>query len=122
YELFSLLKENSCKIAIATTDKTERAELVMDFLGLKDQTDFIIGADLVKKGKPAPDMVNFILKRLAIDRGRAVMIGDALTDIQMGINARLKASIAVLSGLASESELKKLTPHIIKSIETIRVE
>lgn len=121
YELFNQLVKNSCKIAIATTDKTERAKIIIDFLGLTNQIDFIVGENSVEKPKPAPDMVNLILESLKIERSRALIVGDAVTDIQMGINAKVKASIAVLNGLTPKSELKKLTPYLIESIEEIEV-
>jgi phosphoglycolate phosphatase-like HAD superfamily hydrolase len=40
----------------------------------------------------------------------------------MGRNAGLKASIAVLTGLAPEDELEKFTSYVIESIEDIKVE
>lgn len=121
-DLFDSLKQKNCKIAIATTDKTERAELAIEFLNMKHLVDSIIGADKVKKSKPAPDMLESITVDLNINPNNSVMVGDAKTDIQMGINARFKASIGVYSGLTSRSELKKLTPYVIKDISAIKIE
>jgi phosphoglycolate phosphatase len=122
YGLFDDLVRNSCKIAIATTDKTDRARLAMDFLKLTHKIDVIVGENDVKEAKPAPDMAYVILERLNVKKDRAVMVGDAVTDIQMGRNAGLKASIAVLTGLAPEDELEKFTSYVIESIEDIKVE
>ena len=36
-------------------------------------------------------MANLILKELFVDRENAVIVGDAITDIEMGFNAGLKA-------------------------------
>lgn len=49
FELFEGLKKPSCFIAIATTDRTERARLAMRHIGVGDSIDFIVGADSVKK-------------------------------------------------------------------------
>jgi len=78
-----------------------------------------VGADQVARAKPAPDMLHLILKTLAVSPSRAVMVGDALTDIQMGLNAGLKASIGVLTGLATAEQLRTLTPFVAKDLSEI---
>jgi AHBA synthesis associated protein len=81
-----------------------------------------MGENDVKQPKPAPDMALEILKRLKIDKENAVVVGDAVTDIRMGLNAGLKASIAVLTGLSSEAELRQITDYVVPSIAAIGVE
>lgn len=121
YAIVNKLLDSSCRIAIATNDLTQRAMVAMDFLGLTKHIDFIVGEDCVKKSKPAPDMVKLILHTLKIDRNNAVMIGDAVSDVKMGNNARLKASIGVLSGLSSADDFKMLTPYVINSIADLKI-
>ena len=121
-DIVNILSENGCKIAIATTDVTERAKLAMEFLGIADKIDFIAGADMVSNSKPDPEMIHIILNTLNIDRSNAVIVGDAITDVQLGINAGLKASIGVLTGLSTKNVLRKLTPYVIKNIGGLRVE
>jgi HAD superfamily hydrolase (TIGR01549 family) len=113
---------NHCKIAIATTDRTERAKLAMDFIKLGDSIDIIIGADRVKKAKPAPDMVNYICNNLEISKSNSVMVGDAVTDIQMGINSNLKASIGVCTGITPKVKLLEITKYVSDSISKIIIE
>ncbi|OGC04146.1 hypothetical protein A2276_05995 [candidate division WOR-1 bacterium RIFOXYA12_FULL_43_27] len=120
-ELIDVLLSRDCKIAIATTDREERAKISMDFLALTDKLDYIVGADSVKKSKPAPDMINLILKELKADKLAAVMVGDAETDIQMGNNAGLKACIAVCTGISSRSRLAELTELVVEDISKILV-
>lgn len=121
HQLIDDLKKNDCKIAIATTDKTERAQLAMNFLGIDGKVDIVVGEDLVAHCKPSPDMVNLILKELSVDRGNAVTVGDALTDVEMGINAGVKASIGVCSGLTPKERLLEKTRYVIEDISKIRV-
>ncbi len=119
--LINTLYEKDCKIAIATTDKTARAHLAADFLGISDRVNMVVGEDLVANCKPHPDMANLILKKLSVDKERSVVVGDAITDIEMGLNAGLKASIGVCSGLTSERKLREKTDYIIEDISRIRV-
>ena len=121
HELNNSLFEKKCKIAVATTDKTARAELVMSHLGMLEKMDIVVGEDMVANCKPHPDMANLILKELSVDKENAVIVGDAITDIEMGLNAGLKASIGVCSGLTSEKNLFEKTEYVIEDISKIRV-
>jgi phosphoglycolate phosphatase len=110
-----------CKIAIATTDKSVRAKLAFRFLGLEEKIDIVLGADHVKESKPDPEMIFKILKELNIQPDNAIMVGDALIDVQMGINAGLKASIGVLTGFATAQQLFKVTPYVARDISRIYI-
>jgi phosphoglycolate phosphatase-like HAD superfamily hydrolase len=66
-------------------------------------------------------MIHIILDRLGIDRSQAVMVGDALSDVQMGISAGLKACIGVLTGFATAQQLRTLTPFIARDVSELRV-
>lgn len=119
-DLMGLLSKNGCKIAIATTDKTARAKLAMEFLGFASKIDLVVGADLASKTKPDPETIYMILDTLKVDKSNTVMVGDTITDVQMGINAGLKASIGVLTGLDGEVELNRLTQYIVRSVAGIK--
>ncbi|GEM_PF-358204 len=120
-ELLRKAARCGCKTAIATIDRRERAKLAMECLGFADTIDLVIGADDVSRPKPDPEQINFILNAFKIDRGNAVMVGDATTDVQMGMNAGLRASIGVLTGLATEEQLKGITPYVVENISKIEI-
>jgi phosphoglycolate phosphatase len=119
--LIGALHTNGCNVAIATVDLSRRARLALDFLGFADQIDLVVGGEQVAHPKPAPDMIHHILKTLHSTPSRAVMVGDALTDIQMGLNAGIKASIGVLSGLAIAEQMLALTPFVIRNVSELAV-
>jgi phosphoglycolate phosphatase len=121
HELINSLYEKNCKIAIATTDKAARADLAADFLGISDSVNMVVGEDMVANCKPHPDMANLILEELSVDKENTVIVGDAITDIEMGLNAGLKASIGVCSGLTSARKLEEKTKFVIEDISRIRV-
>ncbi len=73
------------------------------------------------RSKPDPEMLHLILERLGVDRSRAVMVGDALNDVQMGLNAGLKAAIGVLTGFATADQLRELTPFVARDVSEIAV-
>ena len=121
YELFEGLKKSSCLIAIATTDRTERARLAMRHLGVEDSIAFIAGADLVERSKPETDLVDFVTHELDVSKGSSVMVGDAVTDVQMGVNAKFRASIGVASGLTTTERLLEITPFVVSGITELSV-
>lgn len=118
--LVETLHRNRCKVAVATTDRGDRAKLAMDFLGFGDKIDLIVGADQVKKPKPDPEIAHIILDNLKISPSNAIIVGDAETDVLVGVNARLKASIGVLTGFASFEDLKRITPYVVQDVSEIK--
>ena len=56
-------------------------------LGLTDIMSLVIGADDVKEGKPAPEAVNLTLGKYGFKPEEAIVVGDTVFDIKMGINA-----------------------------------
>ena len=122
YELFDRLKKHSCLIAIATTDRSERARLAMRHKGLEKSRDFIAGADLVKNPKPAADMANLVATSLGVPKEFSVIVGDAVSDVQMGVNAKFAASIGVASGLTTAERLLEITPFVVSGIAELSLD
>lgn len=120
-ELLRRASQRGCKIAIATTDRRQRALLAMDFLGFGGMVDMVVGADDVSRPKPDPEQIDLILKTFFIDKSRAVMVGDALTDVRMGINAGVKASIGVLTGFATSQQFMEVTPYVAIDVSQIHI-
>jgi phosphoglycolate phosphatase-like HAD superfamily hydrolase len=119
--LMGALRDRGCRIALATVDVSRRARLAMEFMGVSDTLDLVVGGDEVARSKPDPEMIHIILDRLGIGRSQAVMVGDALSDVQMGINAGLKASIGVLTGFATAEQIRTLTPFIARDVSELAV-
>lgn len=120
-ELLGALRRAGCHVAVATVDVSRRARLAMEFLGVGKALDLIVGGEEVSRSKPDPEMLRLILERLGVDRSRAVMVGDALNDVQMGLNAGLKAAIGVLTGFATADQLRALTPFVAWDVSEIGV-
>ena len=119
--LMGALSKRGCRVALATVDVSRRARLAMEFMGVSDTLDLVVGGEEVSRSKPDPEMIHLILDRLGVDRLRAVMVGDALNDVQMGANAGLKASIGVLTGFATAEQMQTLTPFIVRDVGELAV-
>ena len=118
-ELLFKLKKHNIKSTIATTDLTERAELAMAVIEIKDLFDDIAGADLVTNAKPAPDLVNYILTRYKLDPKNAVVVGDSMADLLMARNSNCRF-IGVETGLVN-NEFVMNSEILIKDLNDIEV-
>lgn len=119
YDLINDLLEKNCKIAIATNDRADRVALAMKYLNMDHAIDMIVGADGVINGKPNPEMINKICSELNIFQSKTVMVGDTVTDIKMGINAKVKTTIGVCTGITPKHKLLKITNNVVDSIADI---
>jgi HAD superfamily hydrolase (TIGR01509 family) len=119
--LMGALRKRGCRVALATVDVSRRARMAMEFMGVSDTLDLIVGGEEVARSKPDPEMIHLILGRLGAERSQAVMVGDALNDVRMGLNAGLKASIGVLTGFATAEQMRALTPFVARDVSAIAV-
>lgn len=114
-----ILKRLSQKhvLAMATNASQKSVE---NFFG--DEAGYfsvIASSENVKKLKPDPEIINFILKKLDFLPSQATMIGDMAVDILAGKNASIKTG-AVSWGLGEWEDLLKLNPdHQFKNPEDL---
>lgn len=66
----------------------------------------MLGADDVQEGKPHPEAITKTLEKFNIPADQAVMVGDTIFDIEMGINAGTK-TCGVTYGNGSRASLAK---------------
>jgi phosphoglycolate phosphatase len=106
--LFAALRARGLRIAVATSDDHAPTEATLASLGVAALVDAVCGADDGVPNKPAPDMVLRLCRELGVSPARALVVGDAVADLQMGRAAGAGLVVGVLSGLSS-AEL--LAPH-----------
>lgn len=80
-ELMSYLKENDFKTAIATSSPLERAQKYLESVGLEDAFDKIITGDMVKKGKPEPEIYQLAAAKLGLEPCECLALEDSPTGI-----------------------------------------
>lgn len=114
------LKHEGLKIAIATTDLTERAVLAMKALDLDGYFDEIVGADLVENAKPSADLVLYLLEKYSLDRREVVVIGDSMADLGMAKSA-ICQFIGVKTGLYNDVFLEN-SQYLIETLEELKVQ
>ncbi len=87
------LKSNGIRSALVSNASTSFSIPMLEACGIRDYLDVVLGADLVARPKPAPDMVELAVKELRVTRNKAIMVGDARNDILAAKGAGVKATI-----------------------------
>lgn len=78
------LKKRGIILTIASSRSKASLTEYVSALGLESVISFILGADDVKDGKPAPEAVNRTLEKFGFLPEEALVVGDTTFDIQMG--------------------------------------
>ncbi|MFI5963620.1 HAD-IA family hydrolase [Streptomyces asoensis] len=111
-DVLRTLNERGLRLAVATGKAGERARSLLDVLGLLPYFAHVIGSDEVPRPKPAPDIVHRALELLGVPAERAVMIGDAPTDLASAQSADVTAA-AALWGCHDVTGLLAAGPDIV---------
>ena len=114
------LRRRKLKLAIASTDIHNRSVEASKALKIASCFDVIVGSDDVMNGKPSPDMIVEILNKTGCRTREAVMVGDSVSDMLMGRNAKVKACIGVLTGSTKKGELERLADVVVPSVCDLR--
>ncbi|WP_141500099.1 HAD family hydrolase [Paenibacillus luteus] len=88
-------KENGMKLGVVTADDTEAAIMHLEWLGIKQYFDVIIGTDQVEQGKPFPDMMVLACRLLGLACSDTAIIGDTNGDMRMGQAAGAAVTIGI---------------------------
>jgi phosphoglycolate phosphatase-like HAD superfamily hydrolase len=114
--LLGALRDLGLKIAVATVDDRAPTEATLSALGIDSYVDALVCGDDGVEIKPAPDMVQVICRATGVDPSRAIVVGDAVTDLQMGRAAGVALVVAVPTGVASRGAL---APHADLVLDTV---
>ena len=104
-ELMCKIKERGIKIAINTSDDRKATEECIKILGINDYIDMIVCGDDIVSNKPSPESIWCICESLKINVKNSIMVGDTISDIHAGINARCGKVYGVLTGGYKNTEL-----------------
>ena len=76
------IKEKGLKIGLATATPEHRARKYLRMVQAEDYFDTVTCADMVKKGKPQPDIYLLACERTGVEPGNALAVEDAPTGIR----------------------------------------
>lgn len=119
-ELFAVLKSAGIKIVTTTGFYREVTDIILarlgwdkgldeNYIGNADSIiDLSLSSDMVKNGRPAPDMIFKAMEIFAItDPKQVIKIGDTPSDLQAGKNANCLYSLGVTNGTHTRAQLEQ---------------
>jgi len=115
------MKDHGLQLAIASTYAHRRTVESLKTLKIASLFDVIVGPEDVVRGKPSPDMIFEVSRKTGCKADEAVMVGDSVSDMKMGRNARVKVSIGVLTGVDGRKELEKFADVVVDSVSSLDV-
>lgn len=112
------LKEAGFTLGIATNGVTKITEELLEELGIRELFSVVIGADLVEKSKPAPDMILKACRDSEYVAPDCMYVGDQPTDMEAANNALVQISLGVRNTVLNQKGAKEALGSI-KDIEII---
>lgn len=113
------LKNKKVKVAIVTSDTVENTETILKFWKIESLVDCIIGKESTTQPKDTGVPAIEAVMKLESLLKNTIAIGDALIDIQMAREARLKGCIGVATGQVPIEVLRKSTKYIIGNLSEL---
>ena len=106
-EILSWLREQGITVALATANDLPRTKRYLGRIGLLDAFDKIICADMVKQGKPAPDIYAFACENLGLSPKETFAVEDSPNGVRSAYDAG--CNVIMIPDLTEPDEdLKKL--------------
>lgn len=105
-ETLKALDERGIRLTIASSRSKSTLVQYVENLGLSSIITYVLGADDVKQGKPHPEAVNMTLEHFGFNAEDAIVVGDTIFDVEMGLNAGTR-SCGVTYGNGSKESLSK---------------
>lgn len=116
FELLEYLKSNSYKIAVATATDITRATAYLNRINALEYFDAIVCGDMVKNGKPEPDIYLAAAERLELEPCECVAFEDSPNGIKSAASAGCH-TIMIPDLSQPDEELRKLLSAVYDSLD-----
>ena len=90
-EILQWLRENNIFISLVTANDKERAERYLKKMGAYEYFDAVVCADMVEKGKPAPDIYEYACRTLNVLPENTIAVEDSPNGIKSAYGAGCNA-------------------------------
>lgn len=118
--ILAYLKNQGYKMAVASNRPTKFSWILIRCLGLTRFFDYILCADKLKYGKPHPEILNKIMRKIGVDPKQTLYVGDMVIDAQAGRRAGV-ATVIVTTGSSLKSDIEKERPlRVFPKINMLR--
>jgi 2,3-diketo-5-methylthio-1-phosphopentane phosphatase/HAD superfamily hydrolase (TIGR01509 family) len=118
-EVLEILYTKGILMGVASNKFGHFSRGALKHLGVSEYFKSVIGAGDVPRNKPFPDMIHAVLKEVDLPPEEMIFVGDTLTDIDTGKQARIDV-YALPTGFHSKEELSQKKPkRILKNLKEL---
>ena len=117
-EFLQWLKKEEITIALVTADGLDSARRKLKQTGILQYFDKIISAEMVERGKPAPDIYRYACEKLKVAPEHTIAVEDSPNGINSAYAAGCKV-IMVPDLSEPDEELKKMLYACVRSMDGI---
>jgi len=121
HELLTFLKANGVKMAVASGTRTSVAQRNIKIVGASEYIDIIIGGEMVKNGKPAPDIFLLAAEKLGAEPQDCIVFEDSENGLRAALAAEMRAISVPDVDIISEEVNKQLFARVNKLSDAISV-
>ena len=115
-ELLSFLKINGYRLGLASSTRYAVVKEELEGAGLFDFFEIVVGGDMVRRSKPAPDIYQKACEELAVEPY-------AVEDSKNGVRSAVEAGLRVFlipDLIAPDDEMKKMAYQIYPDLIELR--
>ena len=117
-ELFAYIRENEIKTAIVTASPEERAQRYLKKVGIAHLFDHILSAQMVKNGKPAPDIFLYGAEVLGLSPEECMVLEDSPAGILGAYHANC-IPVMVPDGVQPDEETRALLYAKVQRLDQV---
>jgi HAD superfamily hydrolase (TIGR01509 family) len=118
-ELLDFLRNVKMRLAVVTSTATVVAEHKLSQVGVMHYFEFIVGGDVVTRGKPAPDPYLLAATRLGMDVSHCLALEDSDNGVRSALAANMKV-IIVPDIKPPEETLRCMAVACVESLHHVR--
>ena len=118
-ELLDWLKEEGWAIGLASSSREAGVRLNMERTGLISYFDVLIGGDMLKASKPAPDIYLRACAELGVDPRMAFAVEDSYNGIRAAHAAGMRA-LMVPDMVPADDEMRGLAETVLPDLLAVR--
>jgi beta-phosphoglucomutase len=120
-ELLATLRTHGAGIAVGSSAPRENVDLVLDGGGIRPFFGAVVHADLVQRGKPAPDIFLRAAELLGLPPAQCVVVEDAPSGVRAAKAAGMRA-VGVLTNHTADELRDEGAAMLVPALADLRVE
>lgn len=120
-DLLHRLQALGTRLAVGTSAPRENVDLVLDGGGIRGFFGAVVHADLVQRGKPAPDIFLRAAELLGVPPASCLVVEDAPSGVRAARAAGMPA-VGVLTNHGADELLDEGARTVVSSLAELRVE